>query len=510
MQENSEEVYSTTDLHLLFASESPSKDQRVLEKIARFGEFLEKTPHWYTGYGLLLKTAERYDAAISQFQQAVDLDKNSWKALEGLSRSYAALEEYENGTTLLQQALAVVPETFKPAVREIRTNLIEVMIKKGDFHASLQYAKAAYEEEPANKSFANVYARSLYALGDYKQIVEVARSIQATKESVFAMLSSTIEEVCRACVDQHCPDLISSEFRRFLVDTSPLIPYLAIFMLMYCETPDEAIRLLERSLNPTVSDTVLPQFNQMHTSGVYIAKAALSEVYYQKATDEIREGRDPTEWGNKLKDLALNSKDVETVTVEYMYSLSTAALAYGIYLRKYAKAEPETWMPWLRAPLLLALDMLCDDDPGNDLDAYKRCIINLIAAGDFANAQAAAAVCLMPLSMTDNSWLAAARELHFAKHVCTCDGLCKTDGAVYNVDYKELLFCTECIDTSLCEACHQKLMDSELPIRICNPRHEFLRVFPVPEEAKGVAARFDGEKMIVQQEWLDGLRKKWT
>jgi hypothetical protein len=288
-----------------------------------------------------------------------------------------------------------------------------------------------------------------------------------------------------------------------------MLPYIAVFIYQYYDSFEEAVGLFEKSLNPTVSDMVLPQYSQMYTSGVYISRNFLSEVYYNKAMDARLAGKDAAEYETKLKDLAIISKDTDTSKVEYQYSLGGPALLYGLYLRKHAKADPETWMPWLRNTLLMALDMLSDDDPVNDLDAYRRCVITLIAAGDFPNTLAAAAVCLMPLDMTDTSWLAAARQLHFAKHVYSCDGLCTTSDRNYQLDYKELLTCAECIDTSFCDVCYQKLLDGTLPIRVCNPRHEMLRIYPVPEEAKGVAAVFDGKNMIVQQQWLDELRKKW-
>jgi tetratricopeptide (TPR) repeat protein len=499
-------------MHRLFTYKSPSQEINVLEKIAELGAFIEKTAHWHTGYGLLLKSAWRYDGAIVEYQQAVDMDKMAWKALQGLAQCYANLEDYDKGTTFLNQALAVVPETFKSAVREIRADLIVVMLKKGDLQASLQYSKAGFEEEPDDESNAKVYVHSLYALFEFKRIVEILQGIQNRGESVFVRFTSVIHEFCRACRSQHAMSLVEPEFQQFLYDGSPFIPYTAVCMYQYLDSTDEAIRLLEKSLNPTVSDMVLPQYNQMHTSGIYISRMMLSMVYYGKAVGARLAGQDPTEWENKLKEIAIASKDNKTWKNEYGYSFGAPALTYGIYLRKHAEADPETWMPWIRNSLLMALDMLCDDDPINDLDAYHRCMINLIAAGDFPNALAAAAVCLMPLSMTDSSWLAAARKLHFTKHRYTCDGLCTTSDRDYNLDYQELRACVECINTCtlFCEVCYKKLLDGELFIRVCDPKHEMVQIYPVPEEAKGVAAKFDGEKMIVQQEWLDELRKKWT
>jgi hypothetical protein len=269
------------------------------------------------------------------------------------------------------------------------------------------------------------------------------------------------------------------------------------------------MHMLEKALDPA-TDIRMPQYNVMFKTGVHIARILLGSIYYEKAVQDTLGGRDPTEWVNKLRDLATHDMMSEPPQVEFEYCISAPLFNYGRYLRKYKKAEPEEWMKWFRGSMLLALDMLSDDDPINDLDAYKRFIVTLIAAGDYRNAQAAAAVCFMPLSMTDSNWITAARKLHFVKRVFGCDGLCSASGTTYNLDYKEMYFCVECIDLKFCEVCHLKLINSELPVRECDPKHEFLQLYPVLDEAKGIAARFDGEKMIVQQEWLDELRKTWS
>jgi tetratricopeptide (TPR) repeat protein len=470
---------------------------------------MEKTSHWHTGYGLLLKTAGHTDDAIIQFQKAADLDPKSWKAFEGLSKCYAALDEYDKGTTFLNNALEVVPENFKPAVQKIRANLIDVMLQKGDFEASLQYSKAAFEEDPGNDQYVEVYVQSLYALNDFKQMVETVRTIQAQGRFI-SCFSGILDEVFRAFRSEGCIGMVISELNIVLYKGSPLNPYMAVFIFEYDESEDKAIDMFEAALDPDLSDTVLPQYSAMHKGGIFIARSQLSYVYYERAVTERLEGRDPTEWENKLKDLALIRGEAETSKAEYRYTISLAAIKYGLYLWKHCKADKETWMPWFRNSLLLALDMLCDDDPINDMDAYRRCVINLIGCGDLPNALAAAAVIFSPQYMTDNSWLSAARKLNFYKHPYICDGICTTFNRAYNLEYQRLVFCVECVGVALCNECHEKLLASKLPMRVCNPKHEFVQFYPVPEEAKGVAAKFDGEKMVVQQEWLDGLRKTWA
>jgi hypothetical protein len=87
----------------------------------------------------------------------------------------------------------------------------------------------------------------------------------------------------------------------------------------------------------------------------------------------------------------------------------------------------------------------------------------------------------------------------------SCNG-CKRVG----VEYEEMYCCESCMDTSLCEVCYPKMKARELELEICSSKHSFMRMYPIPEGAKGVATHVVNGKLLPRKEWLDKLRKDWA
>ena len=58
--------------------------------------------------------------------------------------------------------------------------------------------------------------------------------------------------------------------------------------------------------------------------------------------------------------------------------------------------------------------------------------------------------------------------------------------------YQELYACEECLSVVFCDECLGILKGRELPYRKCCPEHTFMKVHPVEDEARNMAARFCG------------------
>jgi hypothetical protein len=122
-------------------------------------------------------------------------------------------------------------------------------------------------------------------------------------------------------------------------------------------------------------------------------------------------------------------------------------------------------------------------------------------------------VSLQPLAASEDPVLLNALQgINFTAAYRKCDGPCRSQFNRYKEPlYKEFYVCEDCLGTAVCEECFPIVKKGELPYRRCSPEHTFLQVFPVPEDARNVAARFvDMKTMEVQKDWLDGLRKEWS
>jgi len=78
----------------------------------------------------------------------------------------------------------------------------------------------------------------------------------------------------------------------------------------------------------------------------------------------------------------------------------------------------------------------------------------------------------------------------------------------------EMYACEVCSSTTnWCERCLPLLQDEEqrqtMVYHMCNPHHPFYHAWPVPEEAKHVAAASFENGVSVRREWLKNLRQDW-
>jgi hypothetical protein len=198
----------------------------------------------------------------------------------------------------------------------------------------------------------------------------------------------------------------------------------------------------------------------------------------------------------------------------------------GSCLRVTAAAPEREWKPYFSHAILALLDMLENGqgDPrlelyggGRLLHAYTYLWLGcvLVAAGDQENGFASAAVVLdhKEDAGAPPGWFVGLQEIGWGDRLINCDGLCYVEDRVYAWGVPdELWMCTECLGVSFCGDCKSWLKDGRLPIyRLCGQDHELVRVKPVKEEWRGVAAVLDDDgKIRPRKEWLDGIRREWS
>ena len=91
-------------------------------------------------------------------------------------------------------------------------------------------------------------------------------------------------------------------------------------------------------------------------------------------------------------------------------------------------------------------------------------------------------------------------------YVTFCDGPCDTPGS----EYKSLHACRVCADVALCGRCLTLFRAGEFAKRVCNVKHAFLKVFPLPEGSEDVAVRVVDGRVEGREEWLAGLREGYA
>ncbi|KAK4199151.1 hypothetical protein QBC40DRAFT_177080 [Triangularia verruculosa] len=84
----------------------------------------------------------------------------------------------------------------------------------------------------------------------------------------------------------------------------------------------------------------------------------------------------------------------------------------------------------------------------------------------------------------------------------------------HSVEVHELYVCEVCFDTNWCGECLALLKSTErrssMFFYACSPDHDFFRAWPIPDEARYIAASsFDEKGVTIRREWLEQLRGEW-
>jgi tetratricopeptide (TPR) repeat protein len=461
---------------------------------------------------------------MGHLSQALEIDKISWKALQGQSKCLVQQEKYDEAAQTLSDALKLVPESMKYVIPDLRNDLTEIVLAKGDFKIALKHAQDLYSSDPTDCEAVCGYVKALYALRDHDSIVKTVedlREIELSSENwtdirflglrdVHFELGCALRikgklELVRPWVDA-CFSLFPKVF-----NTSPwLSAWIAEFTYSFYNDPDESLRMCEYILSSEFKSALGPELIWAYDYPSSSAARQLCNIYFQKALSAHKAGKDTEPWIPKLKELATSKAGRSDEGP--VYRMNDASLLLGIYLRRYGGADEKTWKHCSRAMILETIDLLGHEDRTYDQNSYNQLAKVLMAAGQKSIALEALAVVLRPLEAISNpELLKAFKAIDFITYYYGCDGPCRTQFHTYkDPPYKELYFCEDCIDTCFCEDCFPIAKKGELPFRKCSPEHSFVQVFPIPVQVKDVAARFIDMKTVeVQKDWLDALRKEW-
>ena len=69
--------------------------------------------------------------------------------------------------------------------------------------------------------------------------------------------------------------------------------------------------------------------------------------------------------------------------------------------------------------------------------------------------------------------------------------------------------CLVCSYFSLCGRCLALFRAGGFAKRVCNVKHEFVKIYPLPDGSEDVAVKIVGGRVQVRKEWLGGLREKF-
>lgn len=121
----------------------PQGDQELKEKLESLGYLREDTPNSHNNRGMLLLNQGKYDAAISEFEQAIGASEDLGMARLNIARALYKKKDYESAIKTLNECLRRQPRS-----KEAENLLGNIAMDQKQFSEAERRFKTALEYEP--------------------------------------------------------------------------------------------------------------------------------------------------------------------------------------------------------------------------------------------------------------------------------------------------------------------------------------------------------------------------
>jgi tetratricopeptide (TPR) repeat protein len=503
-----------------------------------------------------------YETAVAHFHHAVELDGKAWVALEGLARCAGDQQQYCDAISWQEKAI----EALRPLPWEVSSvagylwpRIVDWADKIGDKAKAADAAEKGFEAEPYSISAQFQLLRKLFERDEFAEMISILKFMdsQTSNDQTYSWLvrffiedQSLFEEIGQACQKQGHPKFVLEAMDETLkvageTDVSyqhvQLLFVIGYFCGAYYDMKEKAVVLwesfLERLSRKSEDSQKLFALKRIFTMN------SLAQLYFDAAVEAWHSdvGSEMAS-ADKLKGLAVSvttGHDQDYQGFDF-YTQDYPSLLWGRWLRDYRHAGEAAWRKCFRVRLLEEMNSIDDDDPTNDTDGLKALARSLTHAGDRRNAGAILAILFKPIenmietnsSMEEKSTLfmstvsqpvtsTAPRRNSIDQgheglplHISEFSGNYYCDNCAHTAyQTEEMYFCEICYNINWCGDCLAQLKDPErrgsISQLLCNPKHDFYRAWPIPEEARYCAAQSFENGVIVRKVWLEKLRKEW-
>jgi tetratricopeptide (TPR) repeat protein len=507
--------------------------------------------------GFYLEAISQYNEALAQYPQA-------WVALEGLARCHGGLGEYQLAIDVMKKAVEAIPESSKSISSYLYTRIMTWGSQIGDDELAYEAAMKGIDADSSNLDAQLRFFEALHARGESERIVRTIQwlngltSVDQDYTWLVRFLISgrdAFTEMGKACREEGQPaeiveamdealgqiDLVGDRWMKVWL---PL--QVAEFRYKFYEQEAEFIKSAETFLERLRRET--PKFRadyddfEIHRKRITNKLAQLYFDFAVAAWDDGKGVAKASAFAHKLKILAVSVPTSFADSYEGFdfFRPDYPALLWGRWQRDYKHAVERIWRKCFRVRLLEEMNSLDDDDPTNDVSGMGSLAISLFHAGDRKDAAAILAILYRPLEhliaktkvggeegpdegkgetgVNDPEAQLEALPVKEAGRGLPldikdswgylCDN-CRRDAS----EAAEMYFCEVCHDLNWCGECLVKVRDPNITPGLrehwCNPNHDFYRAWPIPDEARDLAAEYLDGAIELRREWLERLRGEW-
>ncbi|KAK4184254.1 hypothetical protein QBC35DRAFT_540652 [Podospora australis] len=506
---------------------------------------LEQDVHWHTCLGWMLMIGRHYEEAIPHFKQAIELDAMAWPALEGLARSLDEHEQkYEEAIEWQEKAIEAIPKNAESywisGYLWPRIAIWASHIK--DETKADSAAKKGFEAEPSSIIATTTYLGRLCQRGEDAIVEENLEWLDKQpntqregtswltrlflhKDSLHCEDCWDLSSTCKKQEALHCSQLGTACARQgrpqFVLDALDkalevvdgdedladvhlwLLHNTPSFKSRFYGLRDEAVTLWEALLSKLSSkgERAQEQYKAPHNW----ARDMLAQHYFDIAVDTWESGGLTSNGSTKVRPTTADK--LKELSVEVSTGFTDGFEGFDLFRSDYPAM---LWGPWMMAIRQ------------GDTDGLICLAVSLFHAGDRRNASAILAILLNNVDAGDDQSVDSQSDsVPLSAHPDGYKLRIKTRGRFKCVncqrspsEVSELHFCEVCpAVVSWCRECLTILKDpsrreSMVEYR-CNPKHDFYQAWPVPLEAKFIAAGSLDGGVMVRKEWLESLRSEW-
>lgn len=338
------------------------------------------------------------DAAIREYHISLGIDEQGWSAKLGLAGCYEQRQDYISAIDWARDALASIPDNQKDVKSSHWQRISRWKLEIGDVDGGIEASREACKLNPEGIAAAVGNLSALEAGGRFQEVLEFAESLEKPS-SVTAEGSFLTEMLLTFGGDEILGNAAKAlgrlEFVSNAIETSIAVAErknlswdvadqryrFGCFEFKWLQNTDEAMELWELVLESTADTKNLDRFSGPRRNSA----DQLSQLYFDRAIKSEKEGLSSDPWISKLDRLSRQIKGSEGG--DNVFSMEATSLVLGLWYRLHNKHDKAKVC--FTPQVLEAIDVLTDDDPGNDIWGYMKLASVLLMAGDKVNASPA-------------------------------------------------------------------------------------------------------------------------
>ncbi|KAJ5741022.1 hypothetical protein N7493_000894 [Penicillium malachiteum] len=471
------------DLHKFGSVEQIEQVERWCEEVLE----AQKDSLWHTQIGSILQFYRHKEEAKGRAQQALEMDPKNWRASTLLS----GLVEPHDGLTILKPAANLLDSSGKwkhfylerVGLAKMLFILAELSWQEKQIDAAINFWTRAVEVDFTD------YGRVIKCLQCYakqeqwSEIITILRKVDEKSTDELHGLAELIaagggrafphKTILRAALHSEQLEFIVSVYERSIQLVDERGERATLCNLRYhCGRAAHALQ--------NGSSRAIQHWREaLKIADPYLLSMIISCIapyYVQKA---IASGSDTEAVSNYLR-------EIETLLPEGVPEADVLIPPRVYVARYYWKQGNQVQAKQIARDIVhLSLDILSDDDEGNDLPAYNQLLSVFIAFGDVNNALATRALIALNFG---------------GAQLVACDGECNRSWPVSD----ETQWCQDCIDAHFEKECARKIEQNALPFSVCQNTHQFLHAPRMDESLKLTPHRMVpiGDEVISFEDWL--------